>query len=242
MKAFVSHSSKDKEFVLRLATDLRTREGIDAWLDEWEINPGARIPEELEKGLIEADVFILVLSPDSVNSQWVEYERQTWLVMQVDEEKLAKEESRPPRRRLIPVLYRDCRKPAFLQLIKHVRITEEEYEDGLKRLIATIRGEPIKPPLKDEAVAQVIPLPMTALKGAAAVKLVLDVLKCLLPSQFDEVLLIADIPDVYLPPNNVSQVQRAVAAIRYSEQKEEGISSLLNAIYKVAPHLRGKRS
>ncbi|MFW5667325.1 MAG: toll/interleukin-1 receptor domain-containing protein, partial [Coleofasciculus sp.] len=45
MKAFISHSSIDKPFVERLATDLRSREGIDAWLDKWEILPGDRIPD-----------------------------------------------------------------------------------------------------------------------------------------------------------------------------------------------------
>ncbi|MFW5667412.1 MAG: toll/interleukin-1 receptor domain-containing protein, partial [Coleofasciculus sp.] len=45
MKAFISHSSIDKPFVERLATDLRTSEAIDAWLDKWEILPGDRIPD-----------------------------------------------------------------------------------------------------------------------------------------------------------------------------------------------------
>ena len=129
MKVFISHSSVDKKFVQRLATDLRTRKGIDAWWDHWEINPGGSIPERLEEGLSEAEVFILVLSPESVNSQWVEYERQAWLAMQIEEEKRAKEESRPPARRLIPILYRDCQKPPFLQLIHHVKITDQEYEN-----------------------------------------------------------------------------------------------------------------
>lgn len=63
MKAFISHSSIDKPFVERLAGDLRTREGIDAWLDKWEILPGDRIPQKLEEGLSSAGILILVLSP-----------------------------------------------------------------------------------------------------------------------------------------------------------------------------------
>jgi hypothetical protein len=108
MKTFISHSSIDKPFVERLATDLRTREGIDAWLDKWEILPGDSIPAKLEEGLSSASVFLLVLSPESVNSQWVSYERQTWLTEQIDEEVRANQESRIPNRRLIPVLYKDC--------------------------------------------------------------------------------------------------------------------------------------
>lgn len=234
MKAFISHSSKDKKFVLRLATDLRTREGIDAWLDQWEINPGDRILERIEEGFSEADVFVLVLSPDSVNSRWVEYERQAWLIMQIDEEKRAKEESRPPARRLIPVLYRDCQKPAFLQPIHHVRITDQNYESGFKRLVSAILGVPKKPPLKEETIPSVAPEP-----GVPRRKYVLTLLKSFLPSQFEEVVFIYDMPHADLPIN-VSQVEKAIAVIRYALQQEgENIPKLLDTISTVAPHLRG---
>ena len=236
MKAFISHSSKDKKFVLRLATDLRTRVGIDAWLDQWEINPGDRIPERIEEGLSEAHVFILVLSPDSVNSRWVEYERQAWLMMQIDEEKRAKEESRPPTRRLIPVLYRDCQKPAFLQPISHVRITDQDYEDGFKRLVSAILGVSKKPPLKEEISPAVVPEP-----GVPRRKYVLTLLKSLLPSQFEEVVFIYDMPKAYLP-TNVAQAQKAITLIEYAEQREgKTISELLSTICETAPHLKGGR-
>lgn len=38
-KAFISHSSVDKEIAEQLATDLLSK-GIDAWFDKWEIIPG----------------------------------------------------------------------------------------------------------------------------------------------------------------------------------------------------------
>lgn len=235
VKAFISHSSSDKRFVLRLAGDLRTREGIDAWLDQWEINPGDRIPERIEEGISEADVFILVLSPESVNSQWVEYERQAWLMMQIDEEKRAEEESRPPMRRLIPVLYRDCKKPAFLKPIHHVMITDQDYEDGFKRLVNAVLGLSGKPPLKEKGAPAVVAPPPVARR-----KYVLTLLKSLLPAQFDEVIFIYDMPSEYLP-TNAPQVQKTIALIKYAEQKEGGdISELLESIYTVAPHYRGR--
>jgi hypothetical protein len=91
MKVFISHSSTDKPFVERLARDLLSGEGIDAWLDKWEIRPGDRIPDKLEEGLSSANVFLLILSPESVKSQWVSYEKDAWLTAQVEEEKLAKQ-------------------------------------------------------------------------------------------------------------------------------------------------------
>ncbi|MCU0518100.1 MAG: toll/interleukin-1 receptor domain-containing protein [Oscillatoria sp. Prado101] len=135
MKTFISHSSIDKPFVERLATDLRTGEGIDAWLDKWEILPGDSIPAKLEEGLSSASVFVLVLSPQSVDSQWVSYERQTWLTEQIEEEVRAKQESRIPNRRLIPVLYKDCEKPPFLKHLLHVSINDQNYEAGFLELV-----------------------------------------------------------------------------------------------------------
>ncbi|MGB7439771.1 MAG: toll/interleukin-1 receptor domain-containing protein [Coleofasciculaceae cyanobacterium] len=162
MKAFISHSSIDKPFVERLATDLRTREGIDAWLDKWEIMPGDRIPEKLEEGLANAGTLVLVLSPDSVNSQWVSYEKDAWLTAQVDEEKQAKLESRSPVRRLIPVLYKDCEKPFFLKSFLHVGINDENYEAGFQQLVRGMRGESGKPPLKGETT--VAPVPVSTIR------------------------------------------------------------------------------
>jgi len=236
MKVFISHSSKDAKFVRRLATDLRAHEGIDAWLDRWEINPGDKIPDRIEEALREADVFILVLSPDSVSSPWVEYERQAWLTMQIDDEKRAREESRPPARRLIPVLYRDCQKPVFLQPIHHVRISDQEYEDGFRQLVRAILGVSEKPPLKTETRPLAVP---TA--GVPRRMLALTLLKSLLPAQFDEVVFSYPMPSHYLP-TNVAQVQKAMTLIEYAHQREgEEILGLMDAIYRVAPHLAGRR-
>lgn len=233
MQAFISHSSKDKEFALRLTTDLRRREGIDAWLDQWEVNPGDKIPERLEVGISEAGVFILILSPDSVNSPWVEWERQSWLMLQIEEEKCAKEESRPPKRRLIPVFYRDCKKPTFLQPIHHIKITDHDYEEGFKLLVNTILGVSEKPPLKETIKPPLIPE-----AGVPRRIYALTLLKSLLPGQFDEVVFIYNMPSAHLP-TNVAQVQRAITLINYAEQREgEDISELLNTIFKVAPHLK----
>lgn len=236
MKVFISHSSQDKEFVVRLATDLHTRKGIETWLDKWEINPGDSIPEKIEEGLSKADILILVLSPNSVNSVWVKYERQAWLTMQIEEEKRARDERRPPRRRLIPVLYQDCDKPAFLQHIKHIKITDQDYEGGLEQLANAILGISKKPPLKERIRPPITPEPGVPLRIYA-----LTLLKSLLQGEFEEVVFIYGMPSAHLP-TNVSQVQKAITLIRYAiNQEGENISKLLNAIYKVAPRLRKGR-
>ena len=240
MKAFISHSSIDKPFVERLATDLRTREGIDAWLDKWEILPGDRIPDKLEEGLANAGILVLVLSPDSVNSQWVSYEKDAWLIAQVEEEKRAKLESRTPSRRLIPVLYKDCEKPFFLQSFLHVSINDDNYEEGFQELIRGMRGESGKPPLKGETTPAPVPAspPAQVSSGVAPRILAFQLLKCLLPAQFDEVIFYYEIDESQLPMN-VAQVQKAKEIIKLASQKDgESLSGLLDSIYQAAPHLK----
>ena len=70
-KSFLSHASEDKgRFVIDFATKLREN-GIDAWLDKWEMLPGDSLIDDLEEGLKNADAIVIVLSNNSVNKPWV---------------------------------------------------------------------------------------------------------------------------------------------------------------------------
>jgi hypothetical protein len=67
---FLSHNSRDKKFVRKLAAQLRLVGG-DVWLDEWEIKPGDRVPSEVSTALGMADTVAVVWSANSANSGWV---------------------------------------------------------------------------------------------------------------------------------------------------------------------------
>ncbi len=71
-KVFISHTSDDKlRFVIGFAECLR-RNGVDAWLDQWEIQPGDSIVEKIfEQGISQADVFIVILSKNTADKPWV---------------------------------------------------------------------------------------------------------------------------------------------------------------------------
>ncbi|MFM7548523.1 MAG: toll/interleukin-1 receptor domain-containing protein [Cyanobacteriota bacterium] len=73
MKVFLSHSSRDKPAVEALARYLR-QEGIDAWLDKWEIGPGDDIIAKMNDGLEQADAGVIVFSAQSLQSPWVNAE------------------------------------------------------------------------------------------------------------------------------------------------------------------------
>ena len=70
-KVFISYASEDKPFVLEFAKRLRAK-GVDAWVYEWEVLPGDKLIERIfEEGIGQCDVFVIVLSLDSVKKPWV---------------------------------------------------------------------------------------------------------------------------------------------------------------------------
>jgi hypothetical protein len=75
---FISYSSLDKHFALRLHDALQSR-GIRCWLDEKQLLPGQDISRELEKGIYLWDKFLLCASKNSLTSWWVEDEIKTTL-------------------------------------------------------------------------------------------------------------------------------------------------------------------
>jgi len=70
----MSYSRKDEEMMRAIAKFLRAQ-GIKVWVDNEKLIPGTPIWEEaIEKGIKNASAIIVVLSPDSKNSEWVRRE------------------------------------------------------------------------------------------------------------------------------------------------------------------------
>jgi hypothetical protein len=70
---FISYNHKDRQFVRRLAEDLRGA-GIRAWVDEYEILPGDSITEKTSQGINTSDYMLVIISKNSINSPWVSKE------------------------------------------------------------------------------------------------------------------------------------------------------------------------
>ena len=71
IKAFISHSSKQKPFVLELVERLGRN---FCKLDCFDFQPAYKTLDEIYKAIDSATVFVLLLSKDSLNSTWVEEE------------------------------------------------------------------------------------------------------------------------------------------------------------------------
>jgi len=64
---FISYSRRDEEFVLTIARALEER-SKDVWRDKEDIPPAVAWEEEIRRGIDASDVFVYVLSPDSLAS------------------------------------------------------------------------------------------------------------------------------------------------------------------------------
>ena len=94
-QVFISYSRKDISFIETLVADLKNA-GLDVWYDVSHIAGGARWRSEIENALRNSQYVLVVLSPDSIVSEWVERE---FLF------------SSNLRRKIIPVMYRFCELP-----------------------------------------------------------------------------------------------------------------------------------
>ncbi|MGZ9226882.1 MAG: toll/interleukin-1 receptor domain-containing protein, partial [Anaerolineales bacterium] len=71
---FISYSHDDTEYAHALADHLHTL-GFEVWIDE-HLDYGAQWPQELQKQLDSCLAFILIMTPRSYASEWVQSELQ----------------------------------------------------------------------------------------------------------------------------------------------------------------------
>ncbi|HKY54474.1 MAG TPA: toll/interleukin-1 receptor domain-containing protein [Anaerolineales bacterium] len=71
---FISYSHKDTTYAHGLADHLRTM-GFDIWMDE-SLDYGSQWPHAIQKHLDSCDAFILIMTPRSFASDWVQSELQ----------------------------------------------------------------------------------------------------------------------------------------------------------------------
>jgi len=70
---FISYSSKDEEFAVKLHRDLQA-EGVRCWFAPEDMKIGDRIRDEIDQAIRFHDKLLLILSEQSVESDWVESE------------------------------------------------------------------------------------------------------------------------------------------------------------------------
>lgn len=126
---FLSHNHKDKPFAKLLTAELLAR-GFHVWLDEAEIRVGDSLISKISSAIQECNYLGVVLSPNSVNSDWVHREVNIALT----------EEIKGKRVKVLPLLYEPCDIPGFLLEKLYADFTGN-FSDGLKELIGRLESD-----------------------------------------------------------------------------------------------------
>lgn len=137
-RVFVSHASEDKNrFVEEFAKKLRV-DGIDAWLDKWEMKPGDSLVDKIfEEGIKNANAIIIVLSKISVQKPWVKEEMNAGFIKRIKE-----------KTKLIPIVIEDCEIPESLKSTVWIRINDlSNYSKEYDEIKMSILGATDKPTL-----------------------------------------------------------------------------------------------
>jgi hypothetical protein len=121
-KVFFSYARADAEFVLKLATDLRSA-GVDLWIDQLDIPAGAQWDRAVEDALEACSCLLLVLSPRSIASQNV-----------MDEASFAIEQDK----KIVPVLYQNCDIPFRLKRLQYIDFCGD-YDIAYTKLVKALR-------------------------------------------------------------------------------------------------------
>src|SRR4030095_6328032 len=120
---FISYSRRDQEFVTRLASDLNAHVA-GVWFDHSEIQIGEKWHDEIMEGIHDCKAFILVLSPDAIESKYVRDELNKAL-------ELGKE--------IFPVIYRPAKWTGeFESLVRDIQtldLRSGSYTDNFQILV-----------------------------------------------------------------------------------------------------------
>ncbi|HEX6032969.1 MAG TPA: SUMF1/EgtB/PvdO family nonheme iron enzyme [Anaerolineales bacterium] len=115
-RTFLSYSRANKDFALKLAKELKS-EGFPVWLDQLDIPLGARWDVEVEKALIECEIFMIIITKDSISSENV-----------LDEIGYAIDSGK----RFLPVLLERCNIPLRLRRFQYVDFTNKSFDEGVE--------------------------------------------------------------------------------------------------------------
>lgn len=131
MHIFLSHNSADKVVVRTLAM-LLAGEGITPFFDEWDIRIGDPLMRTIERGIEDADVFLIFWSASALQSNWVDAELQTFLRRRIDN----------PVLRPVPIMLDDTPLPALLANYAGMNISEGNPQgDTIETVVRSLVGD-----------------------------------------------------------------------------------------------------
>lgn len=126
MPIFISYSHNDKVFVDKLANQL-VQHNVNVWLDRWELSVGDSIIDCVQNAVEGASALLVVLSNNSVNSEWCKKELSAGLLRELEEKRVV----------VMPLKLDDCSIPLFARGKMYADFTKN-FDEGLKAVLQGI--------------------------------------------------------------------------------------------------------
>ena len=125
-QVFISYSRKDLVFVERLAKDLKAA-GLETWYDLSGLEIGAHWGMEIQAAIRHSQYIIIVLSPNSIVSEWVERE-----FIYASNHKL----------KIIPLIHKSCDLPLWSVTMHYIDMQGRNYKRHFGELLQVLGVEP----------------------------------------------------------------------------------------------------
>ena len=125
-QVFISYSRRDLDFVERLAEDLKAA-GLEVWYDLSGLDGGTRWGREIQLAIQQSQGFIVVLSPNSVESDWVEKEFMYAYKL---------------KRKIVPLLYQPCDPPIWFINLHFIDVQETNYQHHFPVILKALGNKP----------------------------------------------------------------------------------------------------
>lgn len=128
---FLSHNSKDKPWVRKLAERLIV-DSVTVWLDEAEINIGDSLIDKISEGIMEMQFVAAVISKNSLGSSWVQKEISIAMSKEIAGKKVT----------VLPLVIDDCQLPTSLSDKLYADFTNpDDFEVSYTKLLRAIGVE-----------------------------------------------------------------------------------------------------
>ena len=121
-RVFISYSRRDLAFVELMVWDLRAA-GLEVWYDLAGLEVGSRWGKEIQNAIRQSQYCILVLTPNSVDSEWVEREYLFASKLQL---------------RIIPILQSACEMPLWAVNLQYIDMQGKKYQGNRDVLLRAL--------------------------------------------------------------------------------------------------------
>lgn len=126
-RVFLSYAGADREAAQQIATAMRWGQ-LEVWFDAWELSAGDSIFDRVRDAVSASDVFVILLSAESVRSRWVQHELSVALSEQLRRRAIT----------IISALLSDCEVPTSLRAHHYVDLRHDR-DSGISKLVDLIK-------------------------------------------------------------------------------------------------------